>query len=360
MTQLAVNPNYVDFKKEVLNKRIGRKCVSLSDIRVISDTLVEVNTVKLLLTKDAFKNLMKIVGITDNMRSNLISQYGDVFTDKLVTTLGKAMSHSKGAVVLVIDLKKKTIINIVQGVNHMIPNDTYLDNVERIINDSDLKIDSMVFRDNGGFTISTLGDSSQWGIRGAENNESFKFGLNFDNDPITGTRLMPFNQRLICSNGMIGQGFVGVHQLTNTQDSWEQFMFKVETLKRDNFKPIEFSATLKAITNTNASVSELLAVRNLIKSNSKIEEEHLLERFVPIECTESAYNKKGIWLDSMTTAQQKNAISDVSYWGLINGLTDFASHDYGLNVKNPDVLQRYAGKMFVKNPDLTNLVMNPF
>jgi len=45
---------------------------------------------------------------------------------------------------------------------------------------------------------------------------------------------------------------------------------------------------------------------------------------------------------------------------LINGITDFASHNYGHEVSNPDTLQRFAGKLFVKKPDLSNLVLSPF
>jgi len=351
--------NYDKFKQEVLSKKIGRKAVSLSEIRLISDSAIEINGLALALTPQGFASLLKIVGISKKLRSNLMKQYGASFADNLISTLGKAMGQTKGNVVLLIDMLRKRVVNIVTSSESMISNETYFSNVERVINDSNLEIDSMVVRDNGGFAISTVGDNSEWGLSGVESSESFKFGLNFDNDPVKGTRLMPYNQRLICTNGMIGQGFVGVHQLHNNKDSWDAFYHKIDVLKKDNFKPLEFSSTLVSVMTADASIDELTTARNLIKANSKITDLEL-EMYVPIGSTEDAYKSNGKLIDEFNKDQKKNAATDVSYWELINGITDFASHNYGYEVKNPDVLQRLAGRMFVKKPDLRNLVINPF
>jgi hypothetical protein len=353
------NVNFKQFKEEVLSKKIGRKQVSLSEIRLISESAIQINGLALALAPAGFSSLLKIVGISKQLRKNLIKQYGDSFADNLVSTMGKAMGASKGNVTLLIDMRKKRVVNIVRSSEQMVSNESYLNNVERIISDSNLEIDSMVVRDNGGFTISTIGDKSQWGLSGAESQESFKFGLNFDNDPVKGTRLMPYNQRLVCTNGMIGQGFVGVHQLTNDKDSWDAFYHKIDVLKNDNFKPIEFSSTLKSIMSADASVAELTQARNLMRANSKIGDIEL-ERYAPIASTEEAYKKKGVLVEELNKDQKENARTDVSYWELINGITDFASHNYGHEVSNPDTLQRFAGRLFVKKPDLTNLVLDPF
>ena len=108
-----------------------------------------------------------------------------------------------------------------------------------------------------------------------------------------------------------------------------------------------------------ASIDELTTARNLIKANSKITDLEL-EMYVPIGSTEDAYKSNGKLIEDFNKDQKKNASTDVSYWELINGITDFASHNYGYDVSNPDVLQRLAGRMFVKKPDLNNLVINPF
>ena len=354
-----MSEKFNNFKEEVLSKRIGRKQVSLSEIRLLTDSAIEINGLTLALAPAGFTSLLKIVGISKQLRKNLIKQYGDSFADNLVSTLGRAMGSSKGNVTLLIDMRKKRVVNIVSSSETMIANESYLNQVEKIIDKSNLEIDSMVVRDNGGFTVSTVGDKSEWGLAGKISSESFKFGLNFDNDPVKGTRLMPYNQRLVCTNGMIGQGFVGVHQLINTKDSWDAFYSKIGVLEKDNFRPIEFSSTLSSVMSADASVSELTQARNLMRANSKVGDLET-ERFAPIDSTQDAYKKKGILVDELNKDQKQNARTDVSYWELINGITDFASHNYGHEVSNPDTLQRFAGKLFVKKPDLSNLVLSPF
>ncbi len=351
--------NFDMFRKDLLNKQIGRKKVSLSEIRLISENCIEFAGMPLALSDAGFKSLLKLVGISKKLRMNLIKQYGDSFADNLVSTMSSAMGQSKGDVVLLIDMLKAKVINIVRTEQSMIPNEQYLKNVENIINDSNLTIDQMSLKDNGGFNISTIGDNTEWNLDGAESSESFKFGLNFDNDPITGTRLMPYNQRLICTNGMIGQGFTGVHTLTNDKDSWDDFFHKVDLLKKDGFRPIEFDPSLKTAMKADASVAELTQARNLVKANSKITDLQL-EQYLPIANTEEAYKKNGILIDELNKDQKENAQTGVGFWEVINGVTDLASHNYGHELKNAEALQRFAGRMFVKRPDLSNLVLNPF
>ena len=52
-------------------------------------------------------------------------------------------------------------------------------------------------------------------------------------------------------------------------------------------------------------------------------------------------------------------------WDIINGVTDFASHDYGFEIKNPETTRNemmvQAGGMLTKNYDTQNLlVAQPF
>ncbi len=96
-----------------------------------------------------------------------------------------------------------------------------------------------------------------------------------------------------------------------------------------------------------------------MKANSKVTDTEL-EIYAPIASTEEAYKKNGVIIENLNKDQKENARTDVSYWELVNGITDFASHNYGHELKNPDTLQRFAGRLFVKKPDLSNLVLNPF
>lgn len=365
-TQLV--KSFEDFKTEVLSKRIGRKRINLNEIKVISENAIEYAGLTFALSNQAFKSLLRQSGITGKKRRDIIQTYGAEVADKLVSMLTRVLSNSKVSITMLIDMNTKTVLNFSNSNESMISNEVYLGEVEKILNNSNLRIDSMIVRPDGGFSLSTLGDKSQWGLRGIESQESFEFGLNFDNSPIMGTRVLPFNKRLICTNGMIGMNFIQAHHLCNTAESWDTFYRTISDLKKDNFMPFGFDERLRNVMKATASVDELLTAQNIIRANSSKEDGAGLgtsnympiEYFVPTENTLSAYERKNFSVDSMNKEQRKNAITDVSYWDLINGLTDFASHDYGYGVTNADNIQRFAGQLFTKKPDLSNLVANPF
>ena len=68
---------------------------------------------------------------------------------------------------------------------------------------------------------------------------------------------------------------------------------------------------------------------------------------------------KGADTLNWNTAQEKNAITNISVWDVINGVTDFASHDYGFGVSADSKLnlQVKAGSMLsAKSYDTQNLV----
>ena len=65
-----VTKNIAQFKETVLSKKIVKKQVSLSEIKLLSDEIVELNGVILSLDKTAFKSLLKMVGISNQMRNN--------------------------------------------------------------------------------------------------------------------------------------------------------------------------------------------------------------------------------------------------------------------------------------------------
>ena len=65
----------------------------------------------------------------------------------------------------------------------------------------------------------------------------------------------------------------------------------------------------------------------------------------------------------LNAKQKANLRTGVSVWDVINGVTDFASHNYGFDKKaNSDThLQMVAGDILAKNYDTANLVLNqPF
>jgi len=73
----------------------------------------------------------------------------------------------------------------------------------------------------------------------------------------------------------------------------------------------------------------------------------------------------GIQPNELTQKQQQNARTNISVWDIVNGITDFASHDYGFNIKNPESTRNQlmvnAGGILTKQYDTQNLLIaQPF
>ena len=69
----------------------------------------------------------------------------------------------------------------------------------------------------------------------------------------------------------------------------------------------------------------------------------------------------GIQPTELTPAQKRNARTNVSVWDIVNGITDFASHDYGYEIKDPEntrnELMVQAGGILTKQYDTQNLLV---
>ena len=185
--------------------------------------------------------------------------------------------------------------------------------------------------------------------------------MNFENDPVTGTSIAPFNQRLICSNGMVTKTMnsAAAFNIINTRDSWDHFFAQMAKMDKQKFRPLEFGSVISSKANIRASVAELESARNLIKANSVLNDREL-EMYMPYEATEHAYAKNNMDIRFFNKNQKQNAKSAVSYWDLINDITYISSNVKDAGVRNADKLQIYAGGLLSKQPDCANLVKNVF
>ena len=80
------------------------------------------------------------------------------------------------------------------------------------------------------------------------------------------------------------------------------------------------------------------------------------DRFVPYKQTYKDYRNVGVDLEKISAGKKKNARSGIAMWDVINGITDFASHNYGFKVKNAVNIQIASGDMLCKTFDITNTV----
>lgn len=356
--KIYTSQEFDTFKENVLSQKITRKKVSLGEIQIITEGVAKYAGLTFRLDPAAFTSLLAVLGISKSLRGKLIKDFGINFAEKLIEIMSSKSSGVKAELVMLVDVKSKTILNFLRSDTAMISNTTYFNEVTNIIDKYGLDISGLHSRNNGGFSVSTLAPGSEWGMKGF-NDEVFKFGLNFENDPIKGTVLSPFNQRLVCTNGMVTTDMLGASKIINTRDSWENFFSTINSFNSSGFRPMDFDKSIKDTMKVQASVAELEYARNIIKSNSAFDDTSL-ELYMPYRETQLAYAKKNLDITMFNPEQKKNAESATSYYDLINEMTYISSNVTGMGVRNSDKIQMAAGKMLSKVPNTSNIVNSPF
>jgi hypothetical protein len=358
---MAKNPYTLDqfnqFKEQVLGRQIARKKISLSEIQIISDSVAKYAGLTFKLDDAAFRSLLRVLGISKGLRAKLIHDFGANFVEKLIEIMSAKTGGNKSEVIMLVDIREKKILNFLYSEVGMISNQSYFSEIEHVIDQYGLNVTGLHNYGNGGFSVSVIAPNSDWGLKGLSD-EVFKFGLNFENDPIKGTNLATFNQRLVCTNGMVTQNMLGSTHLINTRDSWENFFHTINTMNKSGFRPQEFSHIVKDAMGVQASIAEIEHVRNVVKSNSLLTDD-TLELYLPYRETQNAYAKANMDINLFSKDQKRNAKSAITYWELINDLTYISSNVTGHGVKNQAKMQMLAGDLLSKTPDCSNIVTAP-
>jgi len=213
-------------------------------------------------------------------------------------------------------------------------------------------------RETGGISLSASSPNSEFGV-GNFNDEVFHGGLNLS---ITadGIKAAPYLHRLVCTNGMVTRSFEESFNLNrNTTESWTTFWQNLERIEKSGFKPVAFTNKVVNARETRASFAEMERTMNLILGNSKCDLDNL-QQFINYKPTFNRLHSAGIDTIKLTPGQKRNLRTGLSVWDCINGVTDFASHNYGFEKSaNCDRhLQLQAGDILTKDFDTQNLILN--
>lgn len=360
------NEEWNAFKERAIKEQPIRKKIQIKDLKFMSLDHVEYAGLIFGLTKPALKNLLKFIGLNTTSINNMKDTMGDKFAHALLNAIKNALASSstKDTIVITVSPKDKMIHDISQNSGGGISALTYFDTVDKLINRYDLNVvDVNNNSANGNISIKTIGES-QFGVKGFKN-EIFKTGLDFSKT-VSSFDANPYNMRLICTNGMVTRGFeeqFSVHNLS--EKSWEAFYIHLDRIEKAGFVPQKFEEQILKANKTLSSLAELEYSVNLITGSSKSESlPRDIESFIPVKETYSGLYKAGIDPLKLSNEQKKNLRTNVTIWDVVNGITDFASHDYGYSVHDNQVnyLQMQAGNLLAKKSfDTGNLILNqPF
>lgn len=348
--------------KLAISRQPVRKEVSLKDVEILSDKVLSVDGLHIPMTHQAFKDIIKTVGLPVSFDKSFTGAFGEKARQQLVNRLKTHIaSKGKSSVSLVVSPETKSIIGIQKSSKDLISNENFLRTATQVIDRHSLEVNNFTVGEDGRVYISTSNPRNQWGLQGLKD-EDFFGGVSFINNSRDGFQVSPFLYRLMCANGMIGKAFEDTLKVEHFDPRGMEALFlELNNLARSGFKPARFESQVKTAIATRASLSEMEEVYNLMRGTSGADYKEL-EAWVPLQTTRARFHAAGIDTVTLSREQKKNAKTGTSIWEVINGLTHFSTHDNGYTIDEGDRrrMQIAAGQFLTKEFDMANQVLSPF
>jgi hypothetical protein len=197
--------------------------------------------------------------------------------------------------------------------------------------------------------------------------ETFKFGLSVN---YTGTQISisPYNERLICTNGMITRDSHSTFIYRNNMkdDDILKFYENISRLAKENYAKTILNENIEYAKKMDISISDIKMLNSKIRNNVPTpvseNEKHILNNLLPnYELIKlDILRSKNIDIDNPDYASALPFIqSGHNLWDVINNITDFASHSNNslnklLTPANRRILQETAGSLLINSKKTYN------
>lgn len=348
-------------KVETLNSQSVRKTVPVRDITLVNDTQVEYQGKHIEITAEAFKDLMRIIGMSQTFGKKFESLFNAETKAQFINQMKNAMASNLNEITLILAPIAKKIVGFSKTNTSMISHERFISLADQIVDQNGFAITNWgVNGQKGEVTINMANPNAQFGIGIAD--EIFTAGLTLKNSPIHGIQVMPYVNRMWCSNGLTTPMAAESYALADlSKDSMDKFFEHMNELRKNKFQPTGFVDTVKKAINTPASMWELGRAHSMVKNHVG----DAADNWIPYGENRSVYMKAGMDLNEMNTEQLKNARSNQSIWSIVNGITHVATHAperlaFNMTDKDSTRLMVDAGSILGSNWNLGNQVANPW
>ncbi len=344
-------------KAETRNSQSLRKTVAIRDIQLINDTTIEYQGKRLAITKDAFKGLMKMIGMSQTFASKFEKLFNPETKAKFINQMKNAMATQLNEMTIILSPTTKKVVGFSKNATDLISHDRFIGLADRLVDQNGFEITNWgVDGNNGSVTINAFNPKAQFGVDGVAN-EVFTAGLTMKNSPLGGIQVMPYVNRLWCANGCTTAMASESYALKDLSgDSMEKFFEHMSQLRKNKFIPTGFQDRVKQAIETPASMREMSWAHNQIKKHVGDK----AESWIPLMENEAAYSKANIGI-----IEPKSAKSNQSIWSVVNGMTHVATHApdmFAMNMQDKDSteLMVQAGNLLGKQWNLQGATRSPF
>lgn len=379
------NQEYNAFKSSVLSDTtIKSKVIPLSRIGIVT-SVVDGREMMSITDKEGRNrlfhigtgvknNLLGMLGLEKQMTSLLQQGVGAKGMALITKLLKSSLQKSGKEITVVINMAEKTIIDLIEKEKPFLSNKTFFELFENHTSDNTILKNASY--QNGVIKITTIDDKFGFQLPNLKN-EEYNLGMGFTNGISSGTYVAPYFYRLICTNGMVGEGEMEGFSAVlggNDIEKVKAFIGKLRSLDFNNYDPSAFTDKVRVMMNTKASYNELRNMKRMVESllptpkvekvNDLVLSNTVVNDFFPTYDIEIKYHRKGYDLNSDGYTQKHFATikTELDCWELLNRLTDFGSHDYvpGIEQSAKIKMQTEAGKFMSKKSFDTNFLMPQF
>ena len=344
-------------KAETLNSQSIRKTVAVRDINLVNDTTIEYQGKRLEITKDAFKGLMKMIGMSQTFATKFEKLFNPEVKAQFINTMKNAMATQLNEITIVLSPTTKKVVGFSKKATDLISHERFMGLADRLIDQNGFEVANWgVDANKGSVTINAFNPKASFGVQGL-NDEVFTAGITMKNSPLGGIQVMPYVNRLWCANGCTTAMASESYSLANLSgDSMEKFFEHMSQLRKNKFIPTGFQDKVTQAVNTPASMQEMKWAHNQIKRHVGDK----ADNWIPLMENESAYTKANIGI-----LDAKAAKSNQSIWSVVNGMTHVATHApdlFAMNMQDKDSteLMVQAGNLLGKQWNLQGATRSPF
>jgi len=349
MAILTLSNQIIERKKvDTLEAQNLRKVVPFRDINIIDGESIEYNGSKINITKFAFKNLLGLLGMSNQFAQKFESLFTKEAKAQFINTMKNAMASNSGRlseVTLVLNPISKAVVAITKKEEFGISNQQFMQVAENIIDNQSMNVTNWSIDPGTGIvTINAFNPKANFAVQGLSD-EVFTGGVTFQNSPKDGFQVLPYVNRQWCTNGLTTAFAQEAYTLNSLdQGSMEKFFENLNELRKNNFAPTGFADRVRAAHNTPASLKELQFAHNLIEPFAG----ERVENWIPLAENMNAFYKAGF--DTLSSEQLKHAKSNTSVWDVVNGVTHFATH--GAHIIDTNMQDYNASDLMVKSGNL--------
>ena len=344
-------------KAETLNSQSLRKTIAVRDINLVNDTTIEYQGKRLEITKDAFKGLMKMIGMSQTFASKFEKLFNPEVKAQFINTMKNAMATQLNEITIVLSPTTKKVVGFTKKATDLISHERFMGLADRLVDQNGFEIANWgVDANKGSVTINAFNPNASFGVQGL-NDEVFTAGITMKNSPLGGIQVMPYVNRLWCANGCTTAMASESYSLANLSgDSMEKFFEHMSQLRKNKFIPTGFQDKVTQAVNTPASMNEMKWAHNQIKRHVGDK----ADNWIPLMENESAYTKANIGI-----IDPKAAKSNQSIWSVVNGMTHCATHApdlFAMNMQDKDSTEMMvqAGNLLGKQWNLQGATRSPF